>query len=192
MSGIGGARRRVSMSWRSARREVTGAARSVRYDLGRHDRASRDDDQLVAGWAQAGPTRRRLLTAVVVALLFAGAVTGTYFAAAGGLGALLSGRDATPPGGVGGVLASASASSPSSATWYEQRRSSGHRAVTVAVDRHEWTSAPGHIDEDLGYADSVATGNPTRMYRLPGTDDDSDTRSDHGSTDPVAILIRPI
>jgi hypothetical protein len=82
------------------RHELTGAYRSLRYDLVRRsDPAQERTDVLYPEYdAYEKEDRRqprRLALAGGVGLVVAGGVAGTYFAVAGGLGALLAGTPAT-------------------------------------------------------------------------------------------------
>jgi hypothetical protein len=87
--------------WRSLTREAMGAWRSIRYDLHRRPDTGRDDDTEVIypefdAYQKAERRQpRRLIAAGGVGVVVAGGVAGTYFAVAGGLGALL----ANPPTG---------------------------------------------------------------------------------------------
>jgi hypothetical protein len=76
--------------WHTLGREISGAWRSVRYDV-----RNRRDTYAGNEWAHisrlpAEETSRRIVTASGVVLLIAGGAAGTYLAVAGGLGALLT------------------------------------------------------------------------------------------------------
>src|SRR5690349_6084731 len=84
--------------WGKTRTEVAGAWRSVRYDMGqRPPEPAAGDDVTSTGMStfagavdQATGSPRRLVTVSVFGALAVAGAAGTYFAVAGGLGALLT------------------------------------------------------------------------------------------------------
>jgi hypothetical protein len=88
--------------WRRTRTEVAGAWRSVRYDMGRRPaEPSAEPDVTSTGMStfggavgEATGSPRRLVTASAFGVLLMAGVAGTYFAVAGGLGALLTEKPA--------------------------------------------------------------------------------------------------
>jgi hypothetical protein len=84
--------------WRKTRTEVAGAWRSVRYDMGqRPAEPAAGDDVTSTGMStfagvvdQATGSPRRLVTVSAFGALAVAGAAGTYFAVAGGLGALLT------------------------------------------------------------------------------------------------------
>jgi hypothetical protein len=86
---------RLRRGWRIVRRELLGVARSVRYDPGCVERPGHARGR--NGWELGGGDwpYRRLVTPVAFAMLLLGAVSGSYYAAAGGLFA----GDRVPAGG---------------------------------------------------------------------------------------------
>ncbi|HEY7273833.1 MAG TPA: hypothetical protein VH502_13960 [Actinoplanes sp.] len=84
--------------WRKTRTEVAGAWRSVRYDMGRRPaEPSAEPDVTSTGMStfggavgEATGSPRRLVTVSAFGVLVMAGAAGTYFAVAGGLGALLT------------------------------------------------------------------------------------------------------
>ncbi len=77
--------RRFRRGYRMLRREMFGMARTVRYDLSRLERPGHARRATPGGWDGTDWKYRRLVTPVAFTMLFLGAVTGSYYAAAGGL-----------------------------------------------------------------------------------------------------------
>ncbi len=76
---------RLRRTWRLMRWEVVGAARSVRYDLGRLERPGHARGRVRVEWDGSERPYRRMFTALAFGVLLLGAISGSYYAAAGGL-----------------------------------------------------------------------------------------------------------
>lgn len=143
---VGMTAQRLRRSWRLARREMFGAARSVRYELGRLERPGHARGRIAVEWDGSDRPYRRLVTPLVFGVLLLAAISGSYYAAGG-----LFRHDRSPTGTSVPVTTGSPAPLPTAVT------TSSPAAVTVLPA----SPLPGHPTPTPQPSGDSPPGNPT-------------------------------
>jgi hypothetical protein len=167
-------------------RELTGAWRSMRYDLTRRADPSRQATEVLYPEYDAyRRPPRRWYAAVGLGAVVAGGVAAVYVAVAGGLGALLSPIASAVPGLGGGAAPAVRSTGTGAPAVQQQVPLSASRPARVPVRRAPGSTAPSRPAEVPAPAPAVSTPVPVPTPQSPSpTPDHSSSPSSSPSVTP--------